>query len=541
MYLPSSIDQLYRRAIFDVETLALRRGKTLAAARTSVLACRRELSLVCHHAWLSLSRNWQNLATTESSLALHFGESLLELGASDRLNDELLTLDSKLPILNSESDDGPVPYVNFWHGECRSLLFGVSLVDYDFARTQRSAPQLALSTTGAPALVQPPLIVTKCVSYIEEHGLSTPGIYRLSAKHTAIQQLCASFEKDEERFQFRVGEDEAVAVAGVLKQWLRELPSAVMPMPREEKIKITHSLEEQFQNGFATLKGRIRRLPPINQVTLKTIVEHLAVIAANSAVNLMTAKNLSVVFGPVLLTEASPAEGGTGDAAEGATTSLAAAMEEDSVCEILITYCQEIFDLERAGAPIIPPLPAEISSPTGKGGLRGAESAWADEVRSIGEEIGEEPFERSGSEEPGSAMRSTGEGSFAMAMAMATAGGGEGEELVSPASDRPLVPPGTSASAASGLRRTNAVVVPSSSFGSSASAESVGGNDTAAPAPTPVAPSAAASGPTAGPASASARRRIPSGLQLEIDTSPLGRVPYSNGTPVSAGAGTGVA
>ncbi|PWN18413.1 RhoGAP-domain-containing protein [Microstroma glucosiphilum] len=513
-------DKLYRRAIFDVETLALRRGKTLAAARTSVLACRRELSLVCHHAWLSLSRNWQNLATTESSLAMHFGESLLELGASDRLNDELLTLDSRLPILNNESEDGPVPYVNFWHGECRSLLFGVSLVDYDFARTQRGAPQLALSTTGAPALVQPPLIVTKCVSYIEEYGLSTPGIYRLSAKHTAIQQLCASFEKDEERFQFRVGEDEAVAVAGVLKQWLRELPSAVMPMPREEKIKITHSLEEQFQNGFATLKGRIRRLPLINQVTLKTIVEHLAVIAANSAVNLMTAKNLSVVFGPVLLTEATAAEGAAGDAAEGVTTSLAAAMEEDSVCEILITYCQEIFDLEKAGAPIIPPLPTEISSPTGK---KGAESAWADEVRSIGEEIGEgEPIEMTGSEEPGSTTRPIGEVSLAMAAAV---GGGtageEGEELVSPASDRPLVPPGTSASAASGLRRTNAVVVPSS-LESSTSGES-GGSYDSAPAPIP----------------ASGRR--PSGLQLEIDTTPLGRVPYSNGTPVSAGAGTGVA
>jgi hypothetical protein len=393
--------------------------------------------------------------------------------------------------------------------------------------------------------------VTKCVSYIEEYGLSTPGIYRLSAKHTAIQQLCASFEKDEERFQFRIGEDEAVAVAGVLKQWLRELPSAVMPMPREEKIKITHSLDEQFQNGFATLKGRIRRLPPINQVTLKTIVEHLAVIAANSAVNLMTAKNLSVVFGPVLLTEATPAEGVGGDAAEGGTTSLAAAMEEDSVCEILITYCQEIFDLERAGAPIIPPLPAEISSPTGRGPRgAGAESAWADEVRSIGEEIGDESYEgRSAEEGPHSATRSTGEeGSFVSALAVAVAAGGagagapsgaplsgegeqDGELLVSPASDRPLVPPGTSASAASGLRRTNAVVAPPPFASSSSASGELGGSYEFSPAPDPAAAAATA---------AASARRTSSGLQLEIDTSPLGRVPYSNGTPVSSAAGSGV-
>lgn len=316
-------------------------------------------------------------------------------------------LEGRLPILGGSkgSDDGPVPYVNYWHGECKSLLFGISLLDYDFARNQRRPPLLG------PAPVEPPLIVSKCISFIEEHALDTPGIYRTSAKHTAVQQLCAAFEKDEQRFQFDPEQDDHAAVAGVLKQWLRELPQSVMPMPWEERLKLTHSVDEQLSNGFSALKGRIRRLPPINQVTLKAIIQHLSLVASHSATNLMTAKNLSVVFGPVLLS----------DAAENSheTTSLAAAMEEDNVCEILINHAADIFSLERAGAPVLPPLALETDARR--------------ERRTSAHRNGgaASPYSPSTPITPLSPAPSTG------------------------TSDRPLVPPGT----LTGLKRSNAVTM----------------------------------------------------------------------------------
>lgn len=427
-------DKAYRRAIFDVETLSLRREKTLTAARVSVLDCRRELHLTSSDSWLSLNRNWQVLANAELSLARHCEEVLLALGANGRMEAELAILDSHLPVLGGRGlDDGPVPYVNYWHGECKSLLFGVSLLDYDFARNQRRPPQLG------PAPVEAPLIVTKCVDFIEKHALEVPGIYRTSAKHTTVQELCASFEKDEARFQFDPEHDEPAAVAGVLKQWLRELPNSVIPMPWEERLKLTHSLEEQLSNGFAALKGRIRRLPAINQVTLKTIITHLANIAAHSDKNLMHAKNLSVVFGPVLLSDSAETH---------ETTSLAAAMEEDNVCEILITYAHDIFSLEKAGAPMLPSLdtkesrqalaiPVEAQQPQQPQEQQQAAAAYTQGPMVLPALSGTDPLPTSLSADHDGPV------------ATSTADAGPD----TPSSDVPLAPPGTS----SGLKRSNAL------------------------------------------------------------------------------------
>jgi hypothetical protein len=51
------------------------------------------------------------------------------------------------------------------------------------------------------------------------------------------------------------------------------------------------------------IRGKIRRLHPVHQATLRAILEHLMKVAANSKHNKMDAKNLAVVFGPVILGE----------------------------------------------------------------------------------------------------------------------------------------------------------------------------------------------------------------------------------------------
>ncbi len=76
----------------------------------------------------------------------------------------------------------------------------------------------------------------------------------------------------------------------------------------------------------------------------------------------MTTSNLSVVFSPCLLSEA-----------DHETTSVAAAMEEDKTMEDLILYCNDVFDLKTAGAPLLPPI-----SPTGAGELSRAGQSAAD-------------------------------------------------------------------------------------------------------------------------------------------------------------------
>lgn len=350
--------------IFDLETLRLRRNKTLRAALASVVECRRELHLTCQAVWMQAERSGLVMASSHSSLRTH-AEEVLQTSLV-HLDDELVMVEKRLPSL-SETHDSRVAYVNYQYGECKDLIFGVSLIDYAFTRAQQSAP-----TLGGPTKVQPPLIVRKCIQFIEERALDHQGIYRISAKHTAIQNLAHALEKDEERFQFRPEADEPATVAGVLKLYLRQLPEPVMPIPWEERIRHTQERDEQIQTGFANLKGRIRRLPQINQETLKLIVGHLAKVAAHSEKNKMNANNLSIVFGPLLLSQA-----------DHETTSIAAAMEEDRVTEDLILYAADIFDLSHAGAPVLPNIRPSMPPLDFEGVTNGVEEAGHSDVRKV--------------------------------------------------------------------------------------------------------------------------------------------------------------
>ncbi len=65
----------------------------------------------------------------------------------------------------------------------------------------------------------------------------------------------------------------------------------------------SNHLDEHVANNFATLRSKIRRLPPIHQATLKALVEHLSRVASHSDKNKMDPKNLAIVFGSVIFGE----------------------------------------------------------------------------------------------------------------------------------------------------------------------------------------------------------------------------------------------
>lgn len=345
-------DKAYRKAIFDLETLRLRRLRTLKAAAASVIECRTELAHTAQAVWLQSERSQIVLHNKSSGLHQH-SEDLVKT-ALDDLDDELRSMEENLPGART-LEDKRVSYVNYWHGELKNLIFGTPLTDYPLTVPYRLRDTVA-----------PPLIVTKCIDFIETHAINLPGIYRISAKQSSVKQLALAIEKDELGFQFDPAKDEPAAVAGVFKDYLRQLPEPVLAIPWAERIKYTHEREEHIRTGFATLKGKIRRLPPIHQITLKVIVQHLSRVAHHADQNKMTAANLSVVFSPCLLSEA-----------DHETTSVAAAMEEDKTMEDLILYCNDIFDLKTAGAPLLPPISSTRAGELSRVGQSAADAAFA--------------------------------------------------------------------------------------------------------------------------------------------------------------------
>lgn len=78
---------------------------------------------------------------------------------------DTLGISTSMSQLIASGTPKPVYYYNFHVGECRDLIFGVSLVDY---------------ATSKPLLEgDVPKIVKICIKEIEERGMNTEGIYRV--------------------------------------------------------------------------------------------------------------------------------------------------------------------------------------------------------------------------------------------------------------------------------------------------------------------------------------------------------------------------
>ncbi|WFC98218.1 hypothetical protein MYAM1_000943 [Malassezia yamatoensis] len=345
-------DKAYRKAIFDLETLRIRLTKTLAAAVTSILEWRKELAITMHKACLQQVHD--SYTVRNSIETVHKQDEQIATRMLDRIDAEQRMCEDWLPSTRSLIQEQRVQYVNFWHGPYKDLIFGTGLVDYAFSHGQAATPSTMTDSGLIAPSVRPPLIVTKCIKFMEQpRCIKTPGIYRLSAKYSRVQELTSQIEQDETQFQFDTEREEAVMVASILKLYLRQLPEPVMPMRWEERMRYTHDRDEHRRNQFTFFKSRIRRMPPIHQATLRALLMHLSNVAMHADHNKMTVANLALIFSPVILSESNLE-----------STSLAAATEEDRTLEDLIVYWSEIYSVPPVRNEALPPIPRNEDKPT---------------------------------------------------------------------------------------------------------------------------------------------------------------------------------
>ncbi|XP_061191095.1 ralA-binding protein 1-like [Saccostrea echinata] len=144
--------------------------------------------------------------------------------------------------------------------------------------------------------IELPRLFRECVDYIEEHGLSCEGIYRISGVKSKIQMLKDCYNRGAPVY---LEEHEPNIIASLLKQFLRELPEPVL----------TKALMSKFEDA-SVVRGEIARceafrrlindLPTCNRLLLSWMIVHMTHVIQREKENKMSLQNVSIVLSPTM-------------------------------------------------------------------------------------------------------------------------------------------------------------------------------------------------------------------------------------------------
>ncbi|KAF7687867.1 rho GTPase-activating protein 1 [Silurus meridionalis] len=151
-----------------------------------------------------------------------------------------------------------------------------------------------LRNTGADGI---PLVMRDTITFLQEKGLQTEGIFRRSANVSLVKSIKLKYNSGEQVNFFEM--DDVHLAAVILKTFLRELPEPLLTYTLYNDVVNFHRVDKASQ--ALTVRNMLMSLPEENYVSLRFLVQFLAQVSAESEVNKMTNTNLAVVFGPNLL------------------------------------------------------------------------------------------------------------------------------------------------------------------------------------------------------------------------------------------------
>jgi hypothetical protein len=182
-----------------------------------------------------------------------------------------------------------------------------------------------------------PAVVEKCCFFVENRGLFSEGVYRLSGQKGKINHLRQCFNQEGPDYDINPDQFTLNDVASLLKQYFRELPDPLLTHERQDAF-IAAVKETDHNAMLYKLQDVVRTLPPSNLETLKRMCIHLHLITEHSDSNKMKMENVAMLFGPTLMT--CDASGGMPMPGMGDTSMF------DCV-RSLVTYHEWIFELAR--------------------------------------------------------------------------------------------------------------------------------------------------------------------------------------------------
>lgn len=146
--------------------------------------------------------------------------------------------------------------------------------------------------------IEIPVVVRNCIDHVQDYGLATENIYKISGIKSKVQQLRRSYNKRE---MVNLCDYDVPTVTSLLKSFLRDLPEPILTTeltPKFEDIACVKELAAREQE----LASLLLQVPTCNLTCLSWILRHLENVTANESQNKMSISALGSVFGPVFQT-----------------------------------------------------------------------------------------------------------------------------------------------------------------------------------------------------------------------------------------------
>ncbi|RYP54858.1 hypothetical protein DL768_000422 [Monosporascus sp. mg162] len=146
---------------------------------------------------------------------------------------------------------------------------------------------------------QIPCVVTRCIEEVELRGMDMEGIYRKTGGNSQTKQIQEGFDKND-NFDISDPDFDITAVTSVLKQYFRKLPTPLLTYDIYDRVLETNTMQTDTDK-CAHLQNVFNQLPQQHKDCLEFLMFHLSRVAGRERENLMTPKNLAVVFAPTIM------------------------------------------------------------------------------------------------------------------------------------------------------------------------------------------------------------------------------------------------
>eukprot|EP01091_Cochliopodium_minus_P012657 TRINITY_DN3880_c0_g1_i2.p1 TRINITY_DN3880_c0_g1~~TRINITY_DN3880_c0_g1_i2.p1 ORF type:complete len:737 (-),score=278.63 TRINITY_DN3880_c0_g1_i2:823-3009(-) len=164
-------------------------------------------------------------------------------------------------------------------------------------------------------------------------GVEEEGIFRISGHLNHVKEIYASF-----LYRPLLEEQGVHDICGAFKKYLRESPEPLIPFSFYANFMEIAQIKDNQPEQIKMMIQVIEKMPKDRQKMLEFIIYLCYEISKKSEINLMTNKNLGIVFGPTVMRPQSE-----GSCIDNAMAYQSSTTDRSNLVEVLISNSMEVF------------------------------------------------------------------------------------------------------------------------------------------------------------------------------------------------------